>query len=80
MADLEGIIRPFATPGVEPTPFTKPGSTGTAAVHVVIGARGGTKTFNWSASGSESFKMGAAHKETAPASTSLKSKLASASG
>lgn len=76
---LEGIIRPFLNPDVAPVPFTKPGSASVPLVHVVVGAKGGTKTFNWSASGSQSKYIGAVHKEKSPSSPSIQAKLASAS-
>lgn len=77
---IENIIRPFLQPGVDPLPFHPAGSASSPVVHVIIGAKGGTKTFSSSGSASSSSKMGQIHKEKAPNSATLQSKLAQASG
>lgn len=75
---METIIRPFQSPGVDPQPYHPAGAQAAPLVHVAIGARGGTKTFSSSGSASASFKMGQVHREKAPASGALQSKLAEA--
>ena len=76
---LEPIIRPFQDDSVAPTPFTKPGQIGVPPVRVSVGLRGGTKTFSFSGSSSNSTRIGHTHTEQAPTSQALQTKLASAS-
>lgn len=75
---METIIRPFQSPTIDPQPYHPAGQQAAQLVHVAIGARGGTKTFASSGSASASFKMGQIHREKAPASQSLQSKLSEA--
>jgi hypothetical protein len=73
---LEGVVRPFATdPAVEPQAYYLPGQTGVPLVHVAVGLRGGTDTYNTSASASTSYILGRAHKEKPPHTTNLQTKL-----
>ena len=75
---MEPIIRPFIGPGTDPQPFHPAGTIGVPDVHVSIGLKGGTKTFSYSGSSTVGTKMGNAHKEKAPLSPALQSKLSSA--
>ena len=76
---IETIIRPFGSPDVSPKPFVKPGTTGVADAHLIVGIKGGTKSFSTSSAASRSTAMGNAHQETAPASQGLQKRLAAAS-
>lgn len=78
---LEGIVRPFQDNNVFPTPFTKPGESGSQMVRVAIGFQGSIKTMGFSFSATASSKMGQAHKEKPPVnSASLQKRLADAAG
>lgn len=76
---LEPIIRPFSDQATGPTPFVKPGAVGVPPVRIIIGLRGGTKTFATAGSASRSTRIGHVHKERAPVSSILQNKLASTS-
>jgi hypothetical protein len=78
MTDLETVVRPFASPDVVPAPFHPAGTVGVPPVRVTVGLKGGTRTFSFSSSATISFRMGAKHKEKAPASESLQNALAAA--
>jgi hypothetical protein len=51
---------------VTPTPFHPAGATSTPPVRIVVGLRGGTKTFSFSGSATRSSYMEAVHRESAP--------------
>ena len=72
---LEQVVRPFTGRAVDAVPFAQPGSVGAPLVHVVVGLKGGTTTFNWSYSAQMSTKMGEVHKESAPQSQGLKTAM-----
>lgn len=76
---IEGIVRPFQTQTVTPTPFTKPGAQGSQMVRVAVGFQGAIKTTGYSFSLTYTSKMGQAHTEKPPDnSEALKAKLAKA--
>lgn len=80
-AALEGIVRPFVGDNVFPTPFTKPGESGSQMVRVAIGFQGSLKTMGYSFSVTSTSKMGQAHKEKPPEqSVSLQKRLGEAAG
>jgi hypothetical protein len=60
---LEVIIRPFAAPDTDPTPFHAAGVSSAPPVRFSIGLVGGNKTFSFSQSSSESSYMAAVHTE-----------------
>src|ERR1700733_12608337 len=60
---METTLRPFATVDVGPVPFTKPGAVAAPLIHIIVGAVGGTTTFNYSLSNTASFKLGKVHKK-----------------
>lgn len=64
MTSLEHIIRPFQNQDVTPTPFHPAGVVGAEPVRLVVGLRGGTKTFGFSGSATRSSYMQAEHHET----------------
>jgi hypothetical protein len=75
---LESIVRPFQDVGVTPTPVAKPGSVGAPPVIVKVGYRGGTKTYSWSMSFNETFRLSKRHKEKAPTSPALQNFMSQA--
>lgn len=78
---LESIIRPFSDHNVFPTPFTKPGQSGSEMVRVAIGFQGAIKTMGVSFSATTTSKMGQPHREKAPNnSQSLQDRLGEAAG
>lgn len=76
---LESIIRPFTDDPSNPTPYTKPGQKGVENVHVRVGMKGGTKTFNYSGSMSASLYTSKKHMESAPRSSALQGAMQDAS-
>lgn len=77
---IESIIRPFTTEDVTPQKYQQPGAVGAPPVRVVVGLKGGTKTFSFSGSSSASTRIGHRHTERAPTSTALQTTLSTASG
>lgn len=63
MAGMEGIIRPFVSPGTTPQRLFSNNSKSSPPVHFSIGLRGGNKTFSFSGSSSISSYMAAVHTE-----------------
>jgi hypothetical protein len=61
---IETIIRPFLG-GTDPLPFHPPGQKGTPLVKVQVGLKGGSKTFSWSGSGTQTNYMIRIHRESA---------------
>jgi hypothetical protein len=61
---IETIIRPFIGESVTPRAFIKPGGVASAPVRIgPIGLPGGTTTFTFNGSGTNTTYMAAVHKE-----------------
>jgi hypothetical protein len=65
MAGLEGVIRPFVGDSVAPVPFHVGNSASAPPVRLAIGIVGGSKTFGFSNSSTETSYMAAVHTEKA---------------
>jgi hypothetical protein len=63
-SQLENIVRPWLTPGVEPKAFDTPGAVGVPPSVTKIGFIGGTKTFAYSGNVTVTFYMGTLMQET----------------
>lgn len=63
MTTMEGIIRPFVGQDVTPKSILVPGAQPISPVRLVIGDRGGTKTFSYSGSAQLSSYMANVHTE-----------------
>jgi len=75
MSAMERIVRPFSNEDVTPTPFHPAGAVGVPPVRLSIGLKGGTKTFSYSGSSSNSTRIGHKHTEKAPTSAALQDAL-----
>jgi hypothetical protein len=65
---FETAVRPWASPGVAPVPFSQPGSVGVPEVRLAIGLKSKPpKTFNFSINGTITFKVTNRNVETPPA-------------
>jgi len=75
MSAMEKIVRPFSDQDVTPQPYHKAGAVGVPLVRISVGLKGGTKTFSYSGSASNSTRIGHKHTEKAPTSAALQAAL-----
>lgn len=65
---FEAAVRPWVQQGIAPVPFSQPGTVGVPEVRLAIGLKSKPpKTFNFSASGTITFKVTNRNVETPPA-------------